>query len=75
MITESDRGSQEMDEESSQPEAQLMSISKEVVLGADNSKTLQLQSIIQGQEVVMLVDSGSSHCFINEDLVLSLLAH
>lgn len=66
MMTEGDKGSQKMDKEDSQSEAQLMSISKEAVLGADNSKTLRLLSVIQGQEVIMLVDSGSSHCFISE---------
>lgn len=68
MMTESDKNSQITKGEDVQPEVDLMSISREAMDGVENSRTLRLQSWIQDQEVVILVDSGSSHCFISEEL-------
>lgn len=43
-------------------------ISKEAVEGADSPTTMRLHGWVQDREVLMLVDSGSSHSFICEEL-------
>jgi hypothetical protein len=50
----------------------LMSISKLAVSGATTSSTIRLVGMIRDQEVLILVDSGSSHCFISEGVVEKL---
>lgn len=66
MMEENDKNSQKMDEEGSLEEADLMSISQEAMQGTKDAQTLRLQGTVQSQAVVMLVDSGSSRCFISE---------
>lgn len=44
-----------------------MAISKEAVNGTKFGRTLRLGTI-QGREVTMLVDSGSSYCFVSEEI-------
>lgn len=66
-MEEEDRDSQEKDEGESLLGVDLMAISQEVVQGIVNMRTLRLQGTIQNQAVVMLVDSGSSHCFMSEE--------
>jgi hypothetical protein len=46
----------------------LMAISIQALNGTKGSKTIRLRGFLAGQETFMLVDSGSSHCFINEQL-------
>lgn len=46
----------------------LMMISKEAMEGGAGPRTIRLKGVIQHQEVLMLVDSGSSHSFISEEL-------
>lgn len=38
------------------------------MLGTESSGTLRLQGLITHHEVMMLVDSGSSHSFISEEM-------
>jgi hypothetical protein len=45
-----------------------MAISIQALNGTKGSKTIRLRGFLAGQETFMLVDSGSSHCFINEQL-------
>lgn len=73
MLLNSETKSQRADEEGSQIEAVLMSISNEAVNGTETSQTIRLQGAMQRHEVTMLVDSGSSHCFINEVFVSLLV--
>lgn len=46
-----------------------MAISKEAVNGTEFARILRLLGTVQGREVTMLVDSGSSHCFVSEEIV------
>ncbi|XP_044326292.1 uncharacterized protein [Triticum aestivum] len=39
-------------------------ISKEAIEGAESPTTMRLHGWVQGREVIMLVDSGSSHSFV-----------
>jgi hypothetical protein len=43
----------------------LMAISLQAVNGIEGTKTIQFRGFVAGQEVFMLVDSGSSHSFAN----------
>lgn len=46
----------------------LMALSIQALNDTEGSKTIRLRGFVAGQEAFMLVDSGSSHCFINEQL-------
>lgn len=64
-VVESDTNDATPDE----PETEeLLAISREAVLGIESPKTMRLQGLIQRHEVLMLVDSGSTHSFISEQL-------
>lgn len=65
-VVESDTNDATPDE----PETEeLLAISREaVVLGIESPKTMWLQGLIQRHEVLMPVDSGSTHSFISEQL-------
>lgn len=43
----------------------LMSISQQALTGTESSTSFRLRGWVQGLEVLMLVDSGSSHSFID----------
>lgn len=40
--------------------------------GSEGAKTVRLRGFIESAEVLMLLDSGSSHCFINEHIAISI---
>jgi hypothetical protein len=61
----SDSTSQESDEE-------LLTLSYCASVGIQGKRTIRLQGLLQGIEVLILVDSGSSATFINEQLVQTL---
>ena len=67
MLQEGDGGAQEAHQDDSEEET-LMSISKLVTEGGEGPKTLRLCGLIEDQEVLVLVDSGSSHSFISVHL-------
>uniref|UniRef100_A0ACD6ARB6 Uncharacterized protein n=1 Tax=Avena sativa TaxID=4498 RepID=A0ACD6ARB6_AVESA len=48
--------------------SELMHISAAAVEGSQGSTTMRFQGLVQNQEVLMLVDSGSSHTFISAEL-------
>lgn len=48
----------------SEPAANCCVISKEAIEGAESPMTIRLHGWVQGREVIMLVDSGSSHSFV-----------
>lgn len=58
--------------DSSTSDGELCKISREAVSGTETSGTLRLQGWIQQHEVLILVDSGSSHSFISETLASRL---
>lgn len=49
-----------------------MAISLSAVSGGVTAKAFQLRAWIQGREVLMLVDSGSTNSFINQELATTL---
>uniref|UniRef100_A0ACD5VEF7 Uncharacterized protein n=1 Tax=Avena sativa TaxID=4498 RepID=A0ACD5VEF7_AVESA len=51
---------------------ELLVISQAVVAGTDAPNTFRLLGQIQKQQVLMLIDSGSSHCFMNETIATQL---
>lgn len=56
-------------EEDTDTNDELMAISVQALNGTEGSKTIRLRGHLQGREVFILVDSGSSHSFISEKLV------
>lgn len=72
----SDEVPEEVESSTSPPaesdDGELLAISREAVLGIESSRTVRLQGFIQRHEVLMLVDSGSSHSFISEKLANKL---
>ncbi|XP_073354821.1 uncharacterized protein [Aegilops tauschii subsp. strangulata] len=65
-----DRQGTELDSD----EEQLMSISKVATTGATTPRTVRLLGLINGHEVLILVDLGSSHSFISEETTQKLKA-
>jgi hypothetical protein len=47
--------------------AEMLAISSAAMTGTEAPSTFRLVGQLQKQKVLMLVDSGSSHCFVNED--------
>lgn len=61
------------EEENLEPEVgQAMAISQAAVAGSEAPSTFRLLGQIQKTPVLMLVDSGSSHCFVNQDIAAKL---
>jgi hypothetical protein len=54
---------------------ELCEISVEAMQGIDHHATMRLRGFIADQEVYMLIDSGSSHCFISEACAARILGH
>jgi predicted aspartyl protease len=50
---------------SEQPDRLFMAISQDVVGGTDGPRTMKLCGALQGTELLILVDSGSSHTFLS----------
>lgn len=50
----------------------LLSISQQAVWGTESSRTIKLRGWIQDMELLMLVDSGSTHSFIDSEVSLRL---
>uniref|UniRef100_A0ACD5ZQQ3 Uncharacterized protein n=1 Tax=Avena sativa TaxID=4498 RepID=A0ACD5ZQQ3_AVESA len=63
-----------LEEEAHQgPEAgTLFAISQAAMAGGEAPSTFRLLGQIQKKHVLMLIDSGSSHCFVNQDIASSL---
>lgn len=54
-------------EEESDSADDLMAISVQALNGIEGHKTMRLRGFISNQEVYILVDSGSTHCFLSEE--------
>lgn len=50
----------------------LMAISKQAIDGTETKKTIRLKGFLGNQEVIMLIDSGSSASFISDKVVSSV---
>jgi hypothetical protein len=59
-------------EEDEDSDAELLQLSLVVAHGTEGKKTIRLQGLIKHQEVLILVDSGSSGTFLNSDVVAKL---
>lgn len=55
-------------EDTSDSDDELMAVSAQAMNGTKGSQTIRLRGHLGDQEVFMLVDSGSSHSFINDQL-------
>lgn len=53
------------EDEVTESEGVLCQISKEAILGTQSARSVKLQGLIQHHEVLMLVDSGSTHSFVS----------
>jgi hypothetical protein len=51
---------------------ELMALSVQALSGTEGIQTIILKAYLKGREVFMLVDSGSSHSFINDQLVSNM---
>jgi hypothetical protein len=51
-----------------------LTVSATAVRGSDFGQTMKLKGIIQGLEVLILVDSGSSHSFVSSNFAASNFA-
>ena len=59
-------GSEEITEEVFEPEQQIMMVlSMAAWVGQDTPSTFRMQGMLQNQELLGLIDSGSSHTFLN----------
>lgn len=75
MLRNSNTESQCAYEDDSQIEADLLAISQEALTGSKTARTMRLQGVVQGHEVIMLLDSESSHCFISEEFARLLVGN
>lgn len=71
----------EVDEHIPQPVQQdsdfddnLMALSVQALNGTKDIQTIRLRGIIEGRKAFMLIDSGSTHGFINEQFISHLTA-
>lgn len=58
--------------QNSEEEGNLMAISQHAIWGTESPKSLRLRGWVQGYELLMLVDSGSTHSFMDADIGLKL---
>lgn len=50
----------------------LMAISQQALWGTESSKSIRLRGLVQGSELLMLVDSGSTHSFMDAGIGLKM---
>lgn len=68
LLSEEELGSEHMSVSGDSKGEDHMMISKEMINGVEEAKTVRLMGVIQGHDALMLVDSGSSHIFVSVDL-------
>lgn len=68
VLNEDSHPSLKQDEEEEESDNELMAISLQAMRGVEGARTIRFRGFIAEQEVFMLVDSGSSHCFITDQL-------
>jgi len=59
-------------QQQSTSEQLFMSLSEAAVSGLEVPKMMKFQGQIQGKQVLILVDSGSSHTFVNTEVAVEL---
>lgn len=60
--------SDEIESEETKVNGEVCQISKEAMLGTETSGTLRLQGLMQHHQIMLLVDSGSTHSFVSAAL-------
>jgi hypothetical protein len=50
----------------------MISLSAAVLSGKDSPRTLKIQGSIQNMQILVLLDSGSSHSFLSEQVTIQL---
>jgi hypothetical protein len=65
---ESSEGSMESLQQSKESGQLCLFLSEAAVSGADSPKSMRMWGSIQGQDVLLLVDSGSSHSFMSSKI-------
>ncbi|XP_025825540.1 uncharacterized protein LOC112900963 [Panicum hallii] len=60
------------DSEESDSADDLCALSLQAAKGTEGSQTIRLRGFVNNLEAFILVDSGSTHCFINEQLAMSI---
>lgn len=63
---------EELLQEPTDQEQLFVAISQEAVSGKDGPRTMRLKGSIQGKNILVLVDSGSSHTFVSTSVAHSL---
>lgn len=63
---------EEVQSEPAPSEQLFLALSQDAVAGTDGPRTMRLMGNVQGQEVLILVDSGSSHTFLSTRIVNSI---
>lgn len=61
--------SSDSESESQESDQEVLSLSSFAAEGVQGKKTIRLQALFQNQEILLLVDSGSSGTFVSEALV------
>uniref|UniRef100_A0ACD5UVC4 Uncharacterized protein n=1 Tax=Avena sativa TaxID=4498 RepID=A0ACD5UVC4_AVESA len=72
MVQPEEKSPPAIDQAGSDAESQFMHISQAAAEGSQAATTMRLQGWIQQQEVLMLIDSGSSHTFVSSTLAEKL---
>lgn len=58
--------------ETDEPILQQLELSAVSAFGFDGPRTMKLKGVIAGQPVVVMIDSGATHCFIAKEVVEKL---
>ena len=62
----------ELAETTVEDEGEIAEISISSMMGISSSKTIKLEGTIQGEKVVVLIDSGATHKFVSTEVVKRL---
>ena len=58
-----------LDQEDQHSDTELMHVSLQELAGTEHSNTLRLRALTQNQVLIILIDSGSSHSFLDQSMV------
>lgn len=59
-------------EEQESDDDELMAVSVQALRGIEGNQTIRFRGYVEGQEVFMLLDAGSSNCFISQQIATGL---
>ncbi|KAL0283301.1 UNVERIFIED_CONTAM: hypothetical protein Sangu_2898400 [Sesamum angustifolium] len=64
-----EQGEQPAEEEGNESD---VNVSVYAMKGSISNKTLKISGLVADKEILILIDCGSTHCFINEKVVMAL---